>query len=99
MPAADDWRRSGQEEYLPPGTEFARRPYRAYREDWDHDHCEFCWATLVEAGSPASKRDESLTEGYATTDHHPKGADYHWVCPACFEDFSEELGWLEVPAT
>ena len=83
--AADDWRRAGQESYLPPGTTFVRRAYRPYSESWDHDHCEFCWAKLGDGGP--------LTEGYTTTDAHPNGAEYHWVCEACFRDFADELGW------
>lgn len=32
-----------------------------------------------------------LTAGYTTTDAHDQGADRHWVCPQCAEDFAEEL--------
>ncbi len=35
--------------------------YARPREDWDHDHCEGCFAKFMESGSP-----EVLTEGYVT---------------------------------
>ena len=88
----------GQDAYLPRGTELTRRPYRLYRDGWDHDHCEFCSATLVESTSPAAEREHVVTEGFATTDRHSKGADYYWVCESCFRDFADEFGWTEVPA-
>jgi hypothetical protein len=100
--AADDWRRVGQEKYLPPGTAFVRKRYRAFSATWEHDHCQFCWATLMDPDfSPAHRRQveehaEVLTEGYATTEEHARGADCHWVCPACFDDFALELGWRVV---
>jgi hypothetical protein len=52
------------------------------REDWDHDHCAFCWAKFLVAGAG-----EGLHEGYVTED------GYHWICGRCFEDFREEFGW------
>jgi len=57
-------------------------------ESWDHDHCLGCWATfnLNEGG-------DSLQEGYAITADYQWGADYVWVCPACFEDLNENLNW------
>jgi len=36
----------------------------------------------MESGSP-----DVLTEGYATEDN------YRWVCPQCFRDLKEEMGW------
>ena len=85
----------GQEAYLPPGTTFLRRAYRAYSDSWDHDHCELCTAKLAESGSGAARDDDVLTEGFATSAEHPRGADYHWVCEPCFRDFAEEFGWRE----
>jgi hypothetical protein len=63
-----DWRLRGQEKYLQ-GRAWLRRKYVRPRADWDHDHCEFCWAKFMEA--PAT---EILDEGYVTED----GA--RWVC-------------------
>ncbi len=91
-----DWRLTNQEAYLK-GAALARRPYTARGEGWDHDHCEFCWATLMDADAPERDPD-ALSEGYATTAEHPRGADYHWVCPSCFDDFAAMFGWRVVDA-
>ena len=86
-----DWRLTNQESYLQ-GVTLIRKPYTAYSETWEHDHCSFCWAKFMDANDP--ERDpEALSEGYATTAEHASGADYHWVCPACFDDFVELFGW------
>jgi hypothetical protein len=82
-PAADDWRRQGQERWLA-GVRLIGRPYRLYRPGWDHDHCSFCWAKF-------SFYPGDLTWGYATED------DYHWICSCCFEDFKEEFRWQVLP--
>jgi hypothetical protein len=91
-----DWRLTNQEAYLK-GATLVRKPYRAYSETWDHDHCVFCWATFIDpTGSDVSPKyvDEHpdvLTEGYATTADHPRGADYYWICSDCFDDFAQPL--------
>jgi hypothetical protein len=74
------------------GARFQRKPYRLYRPGWDHDHCAACWAkfTVVTGGD-----EPSLQEGYATCADYVHGAEYDWVCPACFELFRTEMGWLE----
>ncbi len=83
---------------LPPGTVLVRRAFGA-PGDREHDHCEFCWATFMDSTHseahrrPATDHPETLTEGWTTTDDHPHGAGYHWVCPRCVEDFAEEYGW------
>jgi hypothetical protein len=51
---------------------------------WDHEHCEFCWATFV--AKDASSDPSHLTEGYVAEGKH-------WVCAQCFADFRDELGW------
>jgi hypothetical protein len=48
-------------------------------EDWDHDHCAFCWDKFMQGC------DDTLTEGYVTTDGQ------HWICKPCFEDFKQEF--------
>jgi hypothetical protein len=58
------------------------RKYKRFSEDWDHDHCEACWAKFMEIASA-----EILTEGYATEDN------YRWICPQCFQDLKEEMHW------
>jgi hypothetical protein len=102
VPAADDWRRRGQENDLPPGTALVLKRYLARGETWEHEHCIFCWAKFMDPEFSDSHRrfiDEHpdvLVEGYTTTDDHECGAAWHWVCPQCFEDFAEEFGWQRV---
>jgi hypothetical protein len=75
------------------GVEFVRKPYRVYREGWEHDHCVACWATLAEAGSA----EDALYEGYATTASFERGAEYEWVCVPCFESFAAVMDWKVAP--
>lgn len=81
MENEQDWRLCGQERYLK-GKTLVKRRYRAPRPSWDHDHCEFCWATFMEQAWPGT-----LQEGYTTED------EYYWVCPQCFVDFREKFQW------
>ena len=41
----DDWRLQGQEKYLL-GRTMRWTTWAPYRENWDHDHCEFCMAKI-----------------------------------------------------
>jgi hypothetical protein len=65
-----------------------RKPYRRYRDDWDHDHCAACWAKFAEWDEP-----DILHEGYATTAEYDLGEDYDWVCPSCFDELHVEMEW------
>ena len=56
--------------------------YAQPRPDWDHDHCEGCWATFMEDGPS-----HTLKEGYVTEDN------YRWICAECFRDLKDEMGW------
>jgi hypothetical protein len=93
-----DWRLMGQEAYLL-GVELVRKPYRAPSDTWEHDHCSFCWAKFMDPAHSAehaaavAEDPDLLIEGYTTTDTHPMGAGYYWVCPACFDDFHERFCW------
>ena len=65
----------------------------APRREWDHDHCEFCWAKFEAAARVADLQppDPSiLTEGYVTVEGD--GA-LKWICERCFEDFKDEFHW------
>ena len=90
----DHWGQSGQEDIFPPGTTLELRPYRTHKASWDHDHCIFCWAKLMDPElSEASRRavendPEILTSGYTAG---PVGGE--WVCPSCFDEFVERFGW------
>lgn len=89
-----DWRleRLESQEYLR-GVSFARKMYRAYRPEWEHDHCAACWQKLVELGGTA---EGAVHEGYATTAEYDRGAEYEWVCVPCFEAFAHEMDWRDV---
>ncbi len=59
--------------------------YSRPSEDWDHDHCEGCWAKFMDTGST-----NALTEGYVTEDNR------RWICSDCFRDLKDEMGWKVV---
>jgi len=91
-PDEKDWRLQGQ----------------ALSPDWEHDHCEFCWAKFLDqtfspGHAKALAEDPGiLTEGYAVQGRTPRGGsknDYWWICPTCAADFAERFGWevLEAP--
>jgi len=80
----NDWRYQGAA--LLKGQSFVWKPYGAYREGWDHDHCAGCMATFSNAPGV-----DSLHEGWAVTSDYPKGADYEWLCADCFELLKESL--------
>jgi len=84
----DDWRLRSQANFLQ-GVTLIRRPYRqdSPNPDWDHDHCEFCFAKFS-----LDEKLDALRSGYATLD------DSHWICEQCFLDFRERFEWkLEPP--
>jgi hypothetical protein len=101
MAEADDWRLTGQDKCLL-GVELVRKSYRARSASWEHDHCSFCWAKFMDPNFSAEQRaaiasdPEVLIEGYTTTGAHPMGADYYWICPACFDDFAQRFKWRVV---
>lgn len=69
------------------GVELAWREYRRYppNPDWDHDHCEFCWATFMVEDLP-----DVLHAGYCALD------EYRWNSQQWFESFRERFGWRVV---
>ncbi len=75
----DDWRIRNQENYLI-GVWLTKKKYSKWSDSWEHDHCEFCSATI-------SELENDLNEGYATDD------DYHWICETCYQDFKERFQW------
>ena len=77
----DDWRLQGQARSLA-GAKLHWEEWRCNDPEWDHDHCEFCWATFMDRAMP-----NTLQAGYTTAD------GYYWVCPKCFADFRERFGW------
>lgn len=81
MVDSSDWRLQGQEENLK-GVTLYWKKYKARSVNWDHDHCEFCWAKFGEFDSP-----DILHEGYTTED------EYSWICNQCFDDFKIMFNW------
>jgi hypothetical protein len=83
MDEISDWRLTDQKNYLNK-VELLFSKYEA-RENWDHDHCVFCWDKFI---STQMDGIEVLhTEGYCTLDK------YHWICRNCFNDFKEQFDW------
>jgi hypothetical protein len=78
-----DWRIDNADRIR--GARLRLKPYFRFSESWDHDHCEGCWAKFMDTAAP-----DVLTEGYVTED------DYHWICPDCFRDLKEEMGWTAI---
>jgi hypothetical protein len=56
--------------------------FQPYSEQWDHEHCCFCWAEF-------STHNDDLHEGYCSTDKKRN----HWICPKCYDDFKDEFSW------
>ena len=54
----NDWRLQGQEDYLMDAKLHYVR-LEPYSEEWEHEHCEFCWEKFSQDG-------EFLKEGYCT---------------------------------
>lgn len=81
MQSKRDWRLQGQEKCLKGVTLFFER-YHMSRDDWDHDHCEFCSQKFSEEKEP-----DTVQDGYTTEDH------YRWICKQCYEDFHELFEW------
>ena len=99
----NDWRLTGQERYLQ-GAALTWKRYHARSETWEHEHCAFCWAKFMDPDFSDAYRQhiaehpDVLTEGYTTTAEHHHGADHHWICKPCFDDFAERFHWRVVPS-
>lgn len=83
-----DWRLAGQENWLQgirlKLVEFRKREGR---EDWDHEHCEFCWQKIVERADVVKYDAEVICEAYCDE------VGCRWICPTCFRDFQERFDW------
>jgi hypothetical protein len=83
----NDWRLDiggGPEMY---GVTLYWRTFTKLRDDWDHEHCEFCFAKFVESHESFATA-STLSEGFVIPD------GYKWVCSTCFEDFKEHFSWI-----
>jgi len=96
-PMSDQWR-ADVLDMLPylRGQSFVRKPYKAFRPDWEHDHCAVCGLKLMEAGAEVKN---TLHEGYAITSDYQHGEDYEWVCAECFDASKDVMGWKDATAT
>jgi hypothetical protein len=100
--AGDDWRRTGQEEYLA-GARLTWKNYQPLSAQWEHEHCEFCWHKFLDPHySPADKEllerepDAQSAAGYTNLADEGRPAGKWWICEGCFADFKEEFGWTVV---
>jgi len=84
MNNSNDWRITDQEDYLKDKPLFFRE-YSKYSQEWDHDHCEFCFEKF-------SENSDDLNIGYCTEDK------YRWICVDCFNDFKEMFNWSVQPS-
>jgi len=78
-----DWRLMGQEGYLK-GKKLTLMNWTQTRDDWDHDHCDFCGIKFMDK---VIEGEDVLTRGYTDED------EYTWVCEKCYEDFRERFNW------
>jgi hypothetical protein len=97
--APDDWRRTGQEEFLLDAT-LTWNNYQALSAEWEHEHCEFCFHKFLDAhysslhaDALASAPDEQSPAGYTNLPEEGRPAGKWWICATCFNDFKEEFRW------
>ena len=72
----NDWRITNQKSYLYQ-KKLLHIPYEHPNENWDHEHCAFCW----------EKIDKNTPIAYATEDR------YRWICEQCYNDFKDMFEW------
>lgn len=78
----EDWRITNQEKYLT-GVTLYKSKYSLESDNFNHDHCEFCWAKFADKNYIPDAQDQ----GYTTEDR------YRWICEGCFHDFKEFFSW------
>lgn len=96
MRMGEEWR-ADMLEFMPylRSQSFVRKPYKAYRPGWEHDHCVVCTVTFVELSIHG---DDIIHEGYAITSDYVHGDDYAWVCDECFAACKALMDWKDVTA-
>lgn len=95
----DDWRRTGQEDYLK-GARLTWKRFQAYSGNWEHEHCVFCWKKFLDANYASWMREalesgseEHAGHGYTTKRQGDLPAGGYWICRPCFDDFASEFEW------
>ena len=87
----EDWRLGRQECYLQPARLCWKR-YPRWSDEWDYDHCAFCWAKFVAPDDPQQGPND-LNEGYAVLSNGCFPDDYLWICATCYADFRGMFDW------
>lgn len=82
MTDKNDWRLTGQQSYLM-NKRLTKCAYRQLSEEWEHDHCAFCWDKF-------SENSEDLNIGYCTEDKK------YWICEDCFNDFKKMFNFTVI---
>jgi len=93
---SEDWRLKGPRKKYLEGASLRYKHYEKWDENWDHDHCAFCWAKFMEEQN-LNAPPNSLHEGYATVASEQHRDDYYWICSTCFNDLNEHFKWKLVP--
>ncbi len=81
---SDDWRLTGQEEFLHNKTLIYCLYQNNHSSKSIHEHCIFCWHKFMEH---CDNTKDCSDRGYCTKDKK------YWICEECFLDFKEMFGW------
>ena len=60
---------------------------------WDHDHCHFCHDAAFSERYDGDLREGWTSGGQAGLPPADQQAEYHWVCPSCFEQYRDAFDW------
>jgi hypothetical protein len=108
-----DWRLETNEESWMHGARLRRTRFEPLTDDWDHEHCRLCTATIVagvegallegylhrEAPLPAELPSEDKRTTYVERGRIVGApSDDRWICPTCFADFEGYFGWVDETA-
>lgn len=81
-------------------TTLVKKRYRAWSEDWEHEHCVYCTAKFMDplfsdlVAQQIKETPEILTVGFVVQHASPGGKpDSQWVCETCAQDFCELFRW------
>lgn len=80
------WKPEELRKFLKPliNEKFRFKNYTEVYENTEHDHCMI-------NGEEISSYEGCLRWGYTSTSE--KHEDYWWICPACFEQYKDVMGW------
>lgn len=74
---------------------FVWKRWDKYRENWTHDHCEFCLACICNHRDrfPEWKTAHEERGCYRHAYYAERERVYLWVCRTCFKRMQAELAW------